>query len=299
MTDARVTKLLTWYAHHKRRLPWRSTRDPYKILVSEVMLQQTQVSRVIPFYTRWITRFPSWTSLARAKTVALIDAWTGLGYNRRALQLREAARRVITQGRVPMSVDAWRALPGVGPYTAAAVHAFSRHARVVAIDTNVRRVAGRVFLGVAYPTICDDPRLERTLERVVPNTDAVWMLPQAFMDLGAAVCTPTSPDCAACPLRNACRAAPKFLNGRAGTKPRTISTERRHANKRYPDRIYRGRILRAVRDRGTHGLRSLGATIDDTFVPRNDGRWLSAMIDRLVKDGLLEKTHDTLRIPRT
>lgn len=297
MVDRRVKKLLAWYRHNARDLPWRRTRDPYRILVSEIMLQQTQVSRVIPFYHRWLKRFPSWTSLARAKTATLLHAWAGLGYNRRALQLRDAARHVVERGRAPLTVDEWRELPGVGPYTAAAIYAFSRHRRVIAIDTNVRRVAGRAFLGVTYPALDVDRRLGRTLERIVPKRDASWRLPQAFMDLGATVCTPKDPQCSVCPLRDACRAAPTFLSGRAGAKPRATTKERRHAKKPFPDRIYRGRILALVRRRRRAPMETLGPSVDPSFVRSRDARWISSMVERLCRDGLLERRGKNLFLP--
>ncbi len=292
-----ISKLTAWYRRNKRDLPWRKTRDPYRIFVSEIMLQQTQVDRVIDFYQRWLERFPTWQSLARATTRDLLDAWAGLGYNRRALMLREAARQVVAHG-IPRSVEAWQALKGVGPYTAAAVHAITARKRLVVIDTNVRRVAGRVFLGIPYPRLEDDPAVKRALDRQVPKKDAYWELPQALMDFGTALCTPKSPTCAICPLRDICKSSKKFLRGTAGEKPRVESRERKHRNKPFPDRIYRGRILAAVRTGTARTIATLGPKIDPTFHAQHDRTWIRAMITRLVKDGMLQQRGLRLFVPR-
>src|SRR5262245_28562587 len=136
-----VEALLDWYARVRRPLPWRATRDPYAILVSEVMLQQTQAARVVPYYERWLERFPDAPALARAPTRDVLAAWSGLGYNRRALALQEAARHVEREGWPP--VERLTDLPGVGPYTAAALASFAWDAPLPAIDTNARRVIER------------------------------------------------------------------------------------------------------------------------------------------------------------
>jgi len=168
--------LLTWYAEHGRDLPWRRTRDPYAILVSEVMLQQTQVDRVIPRYLAWLERWPTVESLAAAPTADVIVAWQGLGYNRRAVNLHRAAARVTESGWP----DDLTELPGVGPYTAAAVGNFAFGRDVLPVDTNVRRVE------------------ERTAERFDGSCA------QALFDLGAMTCLARIPRCGVCPLAAAC-----------------------------------------------------------------------------------------------
>ena len=224
-----IRALLAWYRKNKRILPWRDVDDAYRVFISEIMLQQTQVDRVIPKFREWIHQFPTWKRLADAKTADLLHAWAGLGYNRRALQVREAARQVVERGE-PKDEGEWRALKGVGPYTAAALTEFANHRPAIVIDTNVRRVAGRLFLGRPHPTLSDDARLRGILARIVPRRGRHWDVPQAFMDLGSAICLP-SPQCAVCPLRRRCLAAPKFLSG-MGPKRRMVRTkERRHANK--------------------------------------------------------------------
>jgi A/G-specific adenine glycosylase len=168
--------LLAWFAAHGRDLPWRRTQDPYAILVSEVMLQQTQVERVVPRYLDWLERWPSAEALAAAAVADVIRAWQGLGYNRRGLNLHRAAQRVAAKGWP----DDLTELPGVGPYTAAAIGNFALGLDVLPVETNVRRVQ------------------ERTGHRFSPAAA------QALMDLGATVCVARVPRCGMCPLASGC-----------------------------------------------------------------------------------------------
>lgn len=287
-----ILKLLRWYRAHGRDLPWRQLENSslssrtYHVLISEFMLQQTQVQRVIPKYHEWLKQFPSWQSLANAKTTDLIHAWAGLGYNRRALALREIARHVIANG-IPKNQEAWQELKGIGPYTAAALNEFALHQRAIVIDTNVRRVAGRVFLGKPYPPLELDPLIRRLLEKLTPKNGRHWDLPQAFMDLGSLLCTFSNPHCSTCPLQKECKAAKLFLSTKSLPRPRPTKSERRYRNKKYPDRIYRGRILQLIRLHGPQLLSSIGPEVDRTFHYKQDAAWLQAMILRLAKDGLL------------
>jgi A/G-specific adenine glycosylase len=178
-----VERLLAWYERERRDLPWRRTRDPYAILVSEVMLQQTQVARVVPRYEAWLARWPTVESLADAPLEEVLREWVGLGYNRRAVRLWEAARVVAADGW-PQRLEE---LPGVGPYTAAAVGSFAFGRDEVAVDTNVRRVLAR--LGAP----------------LVPPPGRAGQLNQATMELGATVCTARAPRCPVCPLGAWCR----------------------------------------------------------------------------------------------
>jgi A/G-specific adenine glycosylase len=174
--------LLDWYAANGRDLPWRHTTDPYAILVSEVMLQQTQVARVVPRYEAWLERWPTPRSLAGAPVAEVLGAWVGLGYNRRALRLREACA-VVAQRGWP---DDLTELPGVGPYTAAAVGAFAFGRDTVALDTNVQRVFRRLGRELA------------------PRPGQGPLFNQAAIELGALVCRPRAPRCGACPLLAEC-----------------------------------------------------------------------------------------------
>ena len=218
--------LLNWYETVRRPLPWRFTRDPWALLVSEVMLQQTQAARVVPHYERFLARFPTPAACAEAPAAVVIAAWSGLGYNRRALALRAAAEVVATEGWP----EDLQALPGVGPYTAAAVASFAWDAQVAAVDTNVRRVIERRD-GVRRP-----PRAlaHRAAELLPEGRAAAWN--QAMMELGATICRPRRPLCGECPLRAGC-AGPDALP--APARPRG---ERFEAS----DRWARGRLLAAL-----------------------------------------------------
>jgi A/G-specific adenine glycosylase len=186
--DELAERLLAWWASHGRDLPWRRTRDPYAILVSEVMLQQTQVARALERWPRFLARWPTAEALAEASTADVLREWSGLGYNRRALALQRAARAVSERGGFPREVEELQTLPGVGPYTARAVACFAFGAEVTAVDTNTRRVLGRA-LGR------DD---------VPPPDGRAFDWNQALFDLGATVCLARVPRCAACPLAGGC-----------------------------------------------------------------------------------------------
>jgi A/G-specific adenine glycosylase len=213
MTPDRTSLLLRWYERERRDLPWRRTRDPYAILVSEVMLQQTQVARVVARYEAWLARWPTVDALAAATLEAVLREWVGLGYNRRAVRLWEAARIVARDGWPERLQD----LPGVGPYTAAAVGSFAFDRQELALDTNARRVFARLGRVLAPPA-------GRAAE-----------LNQATMELGATVCTARAPRCEICPLAAGC----------GGPEP---APARRAAHERFEDsnRWVRGRVVAAL-----------------------------------------------------
>jgi A/G-specific adenine glycosylase len=211
-------RLLAWYGAAARDLPWRRTRDPYAILVSEVMLQQTQVSRVVERYLAWIDRWPTAEALAGAAPADVIAAWSGLGYNRRAVRLHEAARQVARDGW-PTTYDGLRTLPGVGPYTAAAVACLAFGADRLPVDVNVRRVLRRA--------------LDR--EEVIPPEGRAADLTQALFDLGATVCIARRPRCDACPVAGGCP-----------SRGLTYAPERRQGPFEGSRRQQRGELLRQV-----------------------------------------------------
>jgi A/G-specific adenine glycosylase len=201
--------LLTWYQGHGRRLGFRQARDPWAILVSEVMLQQTQVRRVELAWPRFIAAFPTPRDLAQATPAAVLRAWEGLGYNRRAVNLQRAARAICGRhgGRVPSNVGELEALAGVGRYTARAVAAIAFDIPVAAIDTNLRRVLGRVLTGHGREgdagAALAPAELQREADRLVARqAPGAWT--HALMDVGASICHPKAPDCGACPLLGAC-----------------------------------------------------------------------------------------------
>ena len=199
------TALRRWFRRNSRALPWRETRDPYRVLVSELMLQQTQVSRVVDFYDRFLTRFPTLQKLADARPAHVMEAWEGLGYYARARNLHKLARHVTrdgADGTLPDHPDALVLLPGVGRYTAGAVASFAYERRASLVDTNVARVLARVFAPRLNPKRTRDlTQLWEIAESVLPRTGkAVWTHNQAVMELGALVCTARVKHCGKCPL---------------------------------------------------------------------------------------------------
>lgn len=201
-------RLLAWFRRHGRDLPWRNTRDPYRILVSEVMLQQTQVSRVTEYWPRFLAEFPTLPILAAAPPRRVREAWAGLGYYRRAANLHRLARTVTDDhdGLLPHTVAELRALPGVGPYTAGAVAAFAFELPEPAIDTNVHRVLRRVFHPRLRPGARGTTKLTALARRLLPRAghDA-WSTNQALMELGALICTARVMRCGECPVRPVCK----------------------------------------------------------------------------------------------
>jgi len=206
-------RLQYWYQQHGRDLPWRRTTDPYAILVSEVMLQQTQVERVLDYYRRFLNRFPTIADLAAASIEDVLAVWQGLGYYRRARHLHLAAQQVMErhQGVFPDVYAEIAALPGVGAYTAGAVLCFAFGQRAPILDTNVQRVLTRVFVrrSAAHVSM-QQKRLWRLAAEVLPEGVGAWIINQAMMDLGATVCTARNPRCARCCLRPVCAAAVTF-----------------------------------------------------------------------------------------
>lgn len=194
-------RLLAWFELHGRDLPWRKTRDPYRVLVSEFMLQQTQVSRVAEFYPRFLERFSSLDKLAGARPKAVREAWEGLGYYARARNLHQLARQV---DEIPSDPAELVKLPGVGRYTAGAVASFAYEKPVPAVDTNVARVLARVFFG--RRAAGNGQRLWSLAAALVPKDGkTAWRFNQAVMELGALVCVARRPKCPVCPVKSVCR----------------------------------------------------------------------------------------------
>jgi len=200
-------RLLAWFRRCGRDLPWRRTRNPYHILVSEVMLQQTQVSRVEGFYHRFLAEYPTLDALAAARPARVRESWEGLGYYRRAANLHRLARKVVSEqdGRIPDDLVALQRLPGVGRYTAGAVASFAYERPVPAVDTNVARVLRRAFHPRLAPGTRGTTRLWETAGALVPRRGATaWAFNQAIMELGALICTARVARCEICPVRGAC-----------------------------------------------------------------------------------------------
>jgi A/G-specific adenine glycosylase len=200
-------RLRTWFRKHGRDLPWRRTRDPYRVLVSELMLQQTQVSRVVDYYERFLTRFPTLQHVAEAPPRHVLASWEGLGYYARARNLHALARHVTRTGApIPEDPRELRELPGIGAYTAGAVASFAYERRAPLVDTNVARVLHRAFLPAIDPRT---PRGQRAgwviAERLLPRTGrSAWTHNQALMELGALICTARVRHCERCPVATLC-----------------------------------------------------------------------------------------------
>ncbi len=196
--------VLAWYRKNKRDLPWRST-DAWGVLVSEIMLQQTPVARVLPIYIEWMNRWPTPAALAAATPAQVITAWGRLGYPRRALRLHECAKVISTQykGRIPETQSELRELPGIGDYTSAAIIAFAFEGRSLVLDINIRRVFARVIDGVEVPTAAPTKSERQEREKLIPSKNPhVWAA--ATMELGALICTAKNPQCGQCPLADQC-----------------------------------------------------------------------------------------------
>ncbi|MGH2614555.1 MAG: A/G-specific adenine glycosylase [Thermomicrobiales bacterium] len=291
--------LLGWFADNARDLPWRRTRDPYAILVSEVMLQQTQVDRVIPYYERFLERFPTVAVLAASPTGDVIRIWSGLGYNRRAVNLQRAAQAVVDEhvGVYPRDVETLRSLPGVGAYTAGAIAAFAYEQDAAFLDTNMRRVLNRVIFG---PEPAPESQVLDAAKLLVPPGQG-WSWNQALIEFGALQCTARRPACIVCPLRDECAAYPTMQAylGAQGAATRTVKSEPFASTTRY----YRGRIVEILRTLPEHesggvDLAQLGPQVRDEFTAE-DVPWLRDLIDGLQRDGLAVVAEESPRYDAT
>jgi A/G-specific adenine glycosylase len=282
MAEGNVAAILRWYAAHQRDLPWRRPdATAWAVLVSEVMLQQTPVTRVLPVYQAWLTRWPTPASLAAAPAGDAVRAWGRLGYPRRALRLHACAHILMERhgGEVPAAVEALIALPGIGAYTAAAVASFAFGQRQPVLDTNVRRVLTRLVNGQERPSphlSAAETRLAESLLPAQPSRAARWSV--AIMELGALVCTAARPDCGSCPVARSCA-------WRLAGWP---AAEGRRGGQAYQgtDRQCRGRLLAVLRD-------ATGAVSG----PRLDAAWpepqqRARALDSLIADGLIDPLPD-------
>ena len=282
--------LLGWFREVQRDLPWRRTRDPYAILVSEVMLQQTQVDRVLPYYARFLERFPNAPSLAEAPVADVIKLWSGLGYNRRAVNLQRAAQAVVAEygGEFPSEPEELRKLPGLGPYTAGAVAAFAFERDVAFLDTNMRRVVTRLVFGAEGAPERDV--LAAAGELLPP--DHGWEWNQALIEFGALQCTARKPACIVCPLSEQCVAFPFIQGALIQARARPHPTERFETSSRF----YRGRIVERLRDLPTGDvngipLANLGPLLREDF-SEADLPWLADLVRGLQRDGLAAFAED-------
>jgi len=238
-------RLLQWYRTNKRSLPWRDVDNPYYVLISEFMAQQTQLARVEEHFPRWIVRFPDISTLAAASRRSLLLAWSGMGYNRRALNLHAAAMRIVEEhgGRIPDDPTVLQSLPGIGRYTAHAVACFGYGKRVPVVDVNVRRVLSRLSRNMnTTETMLDEKEAWILAADLLPPR-ACYNWSQGLMDLGAGICTARKPRCSQCPLSTVCSSAHRLRTPERKAAPVVRET---------PRRIYRGRVIELLRRAAGH-----------------------------------------------
>lgn len=288
--------LLAWHRRNGLRAPWRTTGDPYHVLVAATMAQQTQMSRVLLKYDEFLEAFPTVEALARARTATVLRVWGGLGYNLRALRLHRAAKLVVRSGGFPQTAEGLERIEGIGPFTASIISSFAFREPAPAIDTNIRRVLARLA-GDAEGRTPDRallPLAHKLMSRRAPGR---WN--QTMMDLGGRVCTARAPKCDRCPIARWCRARPLFASGRA---PKRVS-ERRASYRAEPPyegsrRYYRGRVVEALR--ALPGGRSLSQKELLARIGRDglDAKTLDELIVSLQRDGLVRVTADgRVRLP--
>ena len=288
MSTSYAEPVLAWYARNARDLPWRAPgATPWAVLVSEIMLQQTPVSRVLPEYLSWMARWPTPAALAASPAGEAIRQWGRLGYPRRALRLHETATILVARhgGTVPADVDALRTLPGIGSYTAAAVASFAFGQRHAVLDTNVRRVLARLVAGQPIPAAASsaasvaERRLAESLLPAEPAAAARWSV--AVMELGALVCTAASPRCDGCPVAGDC-------GWLAAGRPAPPDGVARRRTQKYDgtDRQCRGRLLAVLRAAGGPVRRG------DFDVAWPTRAQLDRALDGLVADGLVDPLAD-------
>ncbi len=266
-------EITSWFKKNKRDLPWRKT-DAWGVLVSEFMLQQTPVNRVLPVYEAWMKRWPTAASLAKATPAEVITAWGRLGYPRRALRLHECAKEITHnfKGKIPESQAELRALPGIGEYTAAAITAFAFEKRSLVLDINIRRLFARLFDGVETPTQTATKVEKSRYEELIPKKDPhLWAA--ATMELGAVICTSQSPKCGACPVAQVC-------TWRSLDYPKSDVVKRRQSW-HGTDRQCRGTIVQALRE---NEVLTKGQITQLWDVPSQLEKALLTLLD----DGLIE-----------
>jgi A/G-specific adenine glycosylase len=282
--------VIGWYRRHQRVLQWRTTTKPYEILVSEIMLQQTQVSRVQEKLPLFLKRFPSIHALAKASKADVIRAWHGMGYNNRAVRLSELAKTITTKyrNRFPSDIADMQTLPGIGPYTAHAMACFAFRQTVPVVDVNIRRVLSRVFWKMkSVSDVKTEKEIWALAQHVLPRNAYIWN--QALMDIGATICTARKPLCNDCPVAQYCKS--RTFGSSVSGKPnesRKLPSEPVHLG--IPRRIWRGKIIQILRrlpNRRSISLIALGKTMR---LKNNDTEWISAILHQLEKDGVVSTT---------
>lgn len=275
-------KILHWYTQFGRDLPWRFSRNPYEILVSEVMLQQTQVSRVLVKYPLFLKKYPNFASLAHAPKGDVIRQWEGMGYNNRILRLQKLAQTVCDKP-FPNTPDELKKLDGVGPYTAHAVCCFAFEQDVPVVDVNIRRVFSRIFNKLHYTgEMLSEKEIWPLAKKLVPKGFGFdWN--QSLMDLGATICTAHNPKCDSCPVEKECKSANTLVKRKRVKKSSLVKGEK----KILPNRIYRGRVVQFLRNNhGWQDISKVGQEIREDI--DNNKEWFEKILSGLEKDGMIE-----------
>lgn len=292
MTDSKVPaprpapyriRIRHWYRGNGRELPWRGIRNPYRILISEIMLQQTQVSRVLEKYPAFVRQFSSFRALAGASRAEVIRAWRGLGYNNRAVRLHRLARTVreLPGGRLPGDAGELLRLPGIGKYTAHAILCSAFGQRAPAVDINVRRLFSRLFWRMpSTDSLRPEEEIWQLAWRILPRT-GVYEWSQALMDLGALVCTSRAPRCGICPVAELCRSRRSMRRGDHRTGPKEPSWNG------IPDRIHRGKIVELLCTHNSPVTVSVLARVLSGNGRRPPVAWLAALLSGLERDGVV------------
>ena len=283
-----VPVLLKWHRKNKRSFIWRGLkRSPYVVLVSEFMLQQTGTKQVEKKLPEFIRQFPSVKKLASASRAEVLRAWQGLGYNRRALHLHQAAKAISELKTFPNTLDELRALPGVGLYTASAVLAFAHNENTPVVDVNIERVLSRCWKPIKQFSQKLPMRDIYELDAAILPKGKSSQWHEALMDLGATFCTKKAPQCSACPVRGYCKTAGKLSSSVSEKNP---STEKRYFGQ--PRRIWRGRILNQITTKETHTkralilhLKKLHAITEPAFVP-----FVASVLSSLTKEGFISQS---------
>lgn len=286
------TAIISWYRRERRDVPWRKTKDPYAIFVSEIMLQQTQVNRVREKLPVFLKRFPTLRQLARASSADVVLAWQGMGYNNRAVRLRDAARIVmdVHRGSFPRHVDVLRDLPGVGRYTSHAFACFALRQRVSVVDVNIRRVLSRLTERMhSLSDALEEQASWEIAEQFLPRDAYMWN--QALMDLGATICTARKPLCDRCPVAKMC--ASRHLHKKRPEVKTVVTEEPRFLG--IPRRLWRGKIVQVLRStRGSVSLQELSRRLE---IPASKSERLHEIVRHLEKDGIV-RTRQYRNMPR-
>ena len=283
-------RLLRWYDAHQQPFPWRTGNDPWAALVAAVCAQQTQMSRVLQLYARWMEHFPTLADAAQASEADVLRVWGRGGYPKRALYLHRAAQQCLTRygGAVPDSETELLQLPGVGPFTASIVLAFGFGVDSTAVDTNVIRLLGRLVLGDLQPAReSNAAEIQRIAERLTPRGEALRWNP-AVMDFGAAVCAPR-PHCSDCPLARLCRARPRFA---AGERAEPLRAQPAFAGSQ---RQLRGMLMRTLRE-GGYQIEQATLTSQISAQSGRSSEQVEAALSALIRDGLAHSDHGRVRL---